>query len=149
MISQPTRPERGFTLVELLVTLVILAIVLSIAIAALMNALDKSKQRATMADMRTISKALEVYSVDHGYLPSDGGGLSALQTVLIPYQSTVVPVKDAWGHLYSYSRDSVGNYTVESFGKDGTDGAAITVATRDDFNRDIVLVNGQFVAAPQ
>lgn len=149
MIPPTTRTQRGFTLVELLVTLVILAIVVAIAIVALMNALDKSKQRATMADMRTVSKALEVYSVDNGHLPSDSGGMDALQSVLIPYQSNVVPVKDAWGHPYSYSRDVLGNYTVESFGKDGADGAAITVATRDDFNRDIVLVNGQFVAAPQ
>ena len=109
------RPS-GFTLVELLVVLVILAIVCSIAIVALMNALDKSKQRATMADMRTVSKALEVYSVDHGFLPSDSGGLTALQSVLTPYQSSIVPVKDAWSHLYTYTRDAEGNYTLESFG---------------------------------
>ncbi len=149
MIPPKTDPRRGFTLIELMVTLVILAIVVSIAIAAVMNALDKSKQRATMADMRTISKALEVYGVDHGYLPSDSGGIQSLQTVLIPYQSSVVPVKDAWGHLYGYSRDVLGNYTIESLGKDGVDGAEITVATTDDYNRDIGLVNGQFVASPQ
>jgi hypothetical protein len=102
-----------------------------------------------MADMRTVSKGIEVYAVDHGYIPSDSGGITALQGVLIPYQSSVIPVKDAWGHPYSYTRDALGNYTLESFGKDGVDGADITVALRDDYNRDIVIVNGEFVAAPQ
>ncbi len=102
-----------------------------------------------MADMRTISKALEVYSVDHGHLPSDAGGIESLQTLLIPYQSSVVPVKDAWGHPYRFTSDVLGNYTIESLGKDGVDGAEITIATKDDYNRDIVLVNGQFVAAPE
>jgi general secretion pathway protein G len=149
MRSRGWRRQRGFTLIELLVVLVILAIVVSIGIVALMNALDKSRQRATMADMRTISKGIEIYSVDHGHLPSDGGGITGLQAVLTPYESSVIPANDAWGHLYSYSRDDLGNYTLASFGKDGVAGAAITVATRDDFERDIVLVNGQFVAAPQ
>jgi general secretion pathway protein G len=149
MSPQGSGRERGFTLVELLVALVILAIVVTIGIVALMNALDKSKQRATMADMRTISKGIEVYGVDHGFLPSDAGGITGLHAVLIPYQTSVMPIKDAWGNPYGYSRDALGNYTLESFGKDGVDGAEITVATRDHFEQDIVIVNGQFVGAPQ
>jgi general secretion pathway protein G len=149
MRRQPERRQEGFTLIELLVTLVIVGIVTSIALVALMNALDRAKQKATMADMRTISKGLEVYSVDHGHLPSDSGGIAGLQAVLIPYQSSVIPIKDAWGHPYAYSRDNLGNYTLECFGKDGVDGAAITVGTKDDFNRDIVLVNGQFASSPE
>jgi type II secretion system protein G len=132
-----------------MVVLVILAVVAAIAIVALMNALDKSKQRATMADMRTISKGIEVYAVDHGFFPSAASGMTGLQTSLIPYQISVVPINDAWGHSYRYSRDDQGNYSLESFGKDGADGAEITVATRDHFDQDILIVNGQFVAAPQ
>jgi type II secretion system protein G len=132
-----------------MVVLVILSVLATIAIVAVMNALDKSKQRATMADMRTISKGIEVYVVDHGFLPSDTGGMASLRVSLIPYQTSVVPIDDAWGHPYRYARDDQGNYTIESFGKDGVDGTEITIATRDHFEQDIVIVNGQFVAAPQ
>jgi general secretion pathway protein G len=149
MKSESQRRQRGFTLIELLVVLVIIGIVASIGIVAVMNALDKAKQRATMSDMRTLSKAIEVYSVDQGFLPSAAGGVLGLQSVLIPYQSSLVPVKDAWGHLYGYTRGDTGDYTIESYGKDGVAGEDITVATKDDFTQDIVIANGQFVAAPQ
>ncbi len=150
MESESQRRQQGFTLIELLVVLVIIGIVASIGIVAVMNALDKAKQRATMADMRTLSKAIEIYSADHGFLPfAEGGGFTELQSVLTPYQSSTIPVRDAWGHLYSYARADTGDYTIESYGKDGVAGEDITVATKDDFMRDIVISNGQFVAAPQ
>ena len=141
--------ERGFTLIELLVVLVIIAIVASIGIVAVMNALDKSKQRATMADMRTVSKGIEVYAVDNGHLPADGGGIVGLKSSLIPYQSSVIPTRDHWLHDLAYTTDGNGNYTLASFGKDGVDGEDISIDTKDEYVRDIVIVNGQFLAAPQ
>jgi len=142
--------QAGYTLIEVLIVTVVLAIVVGIALSSVTNALDKAKQRATMADMRTISKAIEVYQTDHGFVPDDSGGLALLREVLIPYQSSVVPVDDHWGHAYGYSSEAAaGNYTLESYGKDGLDGDDITLATRRDFNRDIVLANGQFLAAPE
>jgi len=142
--------EHGFTLVEVLVTLAVLAIISSIAVAALVNALDKAKQRATMADMRTISKAIEIYMMDtDGTPPDDSGGMTGLSSVLVPIQSQVLPLADHWQHVYGYVADAGGNYTLESYGKDGADGADVSVASNLDFNLDIVLVNGVFVAAPE
>ncbi len=142
--------QSGFTLIELLVTLVVLGIVASIAVVSVMTAFDKAKQRATMADMRTVSKALEVYMIDVGRLPDDSGGLEPLRDVLRPYQTNVLPVRDHWGHDYVYTRNGLtGDYTVASYGKDGIDGDDITLADRFDFDKDIVLINGQFVAAPE
>ena len=144
------RHESGFTLIELLVVTLILSIVASITLFALMNALDKARQRGTMADMRTVSKAIEAYSVDHGQPPDDAGGSPALAAVLIPYQTSVLPMKDHWKHQLNYVSDPVnGNYSIESFGKDGVDGADMTYALRFDFNLDIVLANGLFVSAPE
>ena len=150
---QPTDPGRpgqaGFTILEILVVAVIIGIIVSIALVSLMNALDKARQRATMADMRTISKAIEVYMVDQSLPPSSAGGIQALVTVLTPYHSTVLPVTDHWRHAYTYESDRAGNYTIASFGKDGIDGADISTASRFDFDLDIVLANGVFVAAPE
>jgi general secretion pathway protein G len=142
--------QAGFTLVELLVVILIISIVASIAIVALMNALDKARQRATMADMRTVSKAIEAYFVDHGHPPDDAGGAPALAPLLIPYQTNVVPMRDRWTHVLAYQSDPTsGEYSIESLGKDGIDGADISYASRMDFNLDIVLANGIFVSAPE
>jgi general secretion pathway protein G len=144
------RQESGFTLIELLVVTLILGIVASITLFALMNALDKARQRGTMADMRTVSKAIEAYSVDHGQPPGDAGGAPGLATVLIPYQTSVLPMRDHWKHQLEYVSDPTnGNYSIESFGKDGLNGADMTYALRFDFNLDIVLANGLFVSAPE
>lgn len=144
------RRQSGYTLIEILIVLVVLSVIASIALASYWSTLDRSKQRATMADMRTISKAIEVYQTDHGLPPPDTGGMAFLQALLIPYQTTVLPMQDHWSHDYVYTADAAtGNYTVESYGKDGVDGANITQSTRFQFDADIVLTNGQFVASPE
>lgn len=140
--------QAGFTLIELLVTLVIVAIVSAIAVVSLINALDKAKQRATMADMRTISSAIEAYLTDHAFPPVAGTAQQLIET-LESSHSRSLPHRDHWGYDYTYAADVTGAYTLESHGKDGTPGAKITQATRFDFELDIVLANGKFVAAPE
>ena len=149
MVARRTNRDEGFTLVELLVVVAIIGIVAAIAIVALGNALDKSKQKATMADMRTVSKAIELYRVDHGFLPDAAGGLPPLVAVLIPYQTSVVPVADHWNNTLLYSNDVNGNYSIECTGKDGIDGTNISTATRFNFDEDIVISNGLFSASPE
>ena len=149
MNTEPRRAENGFTMVELLVVLLIIAIVVSITLVALMNAFDKAKQRATMADMRTISKAIETYMVDNHVPPSGAGGINGLVAVLTPYHSTVLPTKDHWRYTYGYSSNGADQYTIESYGKDGIAGADISLGSRFDFELDIVLVDGVFKATPE
>ncbi len=138
--------QGGFTLIELLVTLVILGILSSLAIVALFSALDRAKQRATMADIRTVSKAIEAYQVDVGQVPQ--GSMTAIADMLIPYQINVVPQADHWSNPIAYTASATG-YSLESYGKDGIDGANISLGTRSDFNLDILLRDGLFVASPE
>jgi general secretion pathway protein G len=148
--SDRRQEEGGFTLIEVLIVTVVLGIIVAIVLVSLLNAFEKSKQRATMADMRTISKALEAYQIDHGAYPVGGSTITDLKNLLIPYQTNVVPVKDHWNHDYIYMSDGLNNYSVESYGKDGIDGPAdITYATRWQFNRDIIVSNGIFTASPE
>jgi general secretion pathway protein G len=141
------RRDAGFSLIELLIVLAVIAIIAGIAMVNLMGALNRSKQRSTMADMRTIAIGIEVYHIDKGFLPAVSDMVS-LRSVLIPYQASVVPVVDRWGHFFSYSQDGV-NYTIESFGRDGADGSEITYATRANTDLDLQLSNGLFLFAPE
>ena len=51
---------------------VIIGMLAAIALTQILHALEKSKQRATMSDMRTISKSIEAYQIDLGYYPANG-----------------------------------------------------------------------------
>ena len=51
--------RRGFTLIELLVVVAIVGVLAGIAIFNYLIALQRAKQRRTMADMRTIAQAWE------------------------------------------------------------------------------------------
>jgi general secretion pathway protein G len=141
------RCDAGFSLIELLIVVSVIAIIAGIAIINLLGAMDRSKQRATMADMRTIAVGVEVYHIDKGFLPT-ASSLVQLRSILIPYQASVIPVVDRWGHFFSYSQDGT-NYTIESFGRDGVDGSEVTYATRANTDLDLQLSNGLFLFAPE
>ncbi|HEX5044651.1 MAG TPA: type II secretion system protein GspG [Candidatus Polarisedimenticolaceae bacterium] len=141
------RCDAGFSLIELLIVVAVIGIIAGIAMVNLLGAMERSKQRATMADMRTIAVGVEVYHIDKGFLPT-ASSMVQLRSILIPYQASVVPVVDRWGHFFSYSQDGT-NYTIESFGRDGVDGSEVTYSTRANTNLDLQLSNGLFLFAPE
>ena len=140
--------EKGFTLVELLVVVAIIGLLASIAIPAMQNAVDKSKQKATMGDMRQIGQGLSLYEVDFSYYPSDGTAVSAIVVMLKPFLHTVLRHEDHWRHDYQYTTDGFYLFTIESFGRDGIDGIDITPATALEFELDLVYATSGFSSAP-
>jgi type II secretion system protein G len=141
--------QNGFSTTELMVTLVLIGVLGAITISATRIALDNARQRATMADMRTISRAIEAYVVDHELIPVYDGGLADLQEQISGYTNSSLPVHDSWGNEYLFSKGGDQNYTLVSLGKDGLDGADYVRAAKFDFNRDLVMYNGIFIAAPE
>jgi len=149
------RRQKGFTLIELLIVVAIIGIIAAIAIPNLLNAINRGRQRRSMADIRSIGTALEAYSVDFNYYPKDGitGAVTGLAQYLEPTYIKKLPQRDGWNRDIQVINDANGtSYTLYSYGKDGTGGASTWLTqpgSTTDFNADIVFANGQFYQWPE
>ncbi|MEE9218621.1 MAG: prepilin-type N-terminal cleavage/methylation domain-containing protein [Acidobacteriota bacterium] len=142
--------QKGFTLIELLIVVAIIGIIAAIAIPNLLNAIDRGKQKRTMADLRSIATATESYAIDYNRYPiSMSGPVGGNATGTIsPTYIKQVPPNDGWANVIQWTTDATGGtYTVESYGKDGISDASVGATT--NFNNDITFVDGSFTAWPE
>ena len=138
--------SEGFTLIELLIVVAIVGIIAAIAIPNLLSALDRGKQKRTMADLRSIATAVEIYSIDNTIYPTSAG-IVDLKSILEPLFITNAPRLDGWGRDFVVDSTST-DYTVGSAGKDG--GALNFIGgMTTNFNDAIIFANGQFVQWPE
>lgn len=144
------RGSRGFTLIELLIVVAVLGIVAAIAIPNLLNAIDRSKQKRTMVDMRCIGTAVESYAVEFNVYPSAGDiqTLADVTTNVVPVYVKVLPLQDGWQNDFYVSSTPEG-YTIASGGKDGGGLAGVVWGPFQGFDNPIVLIGGQFAAWPE
>src|SRR2546425_10069661 len=119
------RKDSGFTLIELLIVVAIIGIIAAIAIPNLLNAIDRSKQKRRMADMRSIGTACEEYSIDNNFYPTLGTSqtdVSNLNSVLTPTYIKVLPTADGWNWNIQFGNPTASAssaYTIRSLAKDG------------------------------
>ena len=145
------RKEKGFTLIELLIVVAIIGIIAAIAIPNLLNAIDRGKQKRTMADMRSLGTSIESYAVDNNFYPKGMSSIAAaaLSTHVSPIYIKTVPTTDGWNNVWDCDSTATGSqYTITSPAKDGTQGTQ-TGGQTQDFTCDILFANGQFFQWPQ
>lgn len=70
------RDERGFTLIELMIVLIIIGVLAAIAVPNFMNAAATAKEKACLANMKTIQNAMELYYAEHSVYTNDPSELS-------------------------------------------------------------------------
>jgi general secretion pathway protein G len=159
-----SRKQKGFTLIELLIVVAIIGILAAIAIPNLLSALQRSRQKRSMADMRTIATAWEARLTD----VNKYNAAASIPTVPVPIQDVLgkylaptyvrnFPLYDGWGNKFvSYADQSFGSttpassYGLKCVGKDGVEDAASTFeGPTTNFDCDIVFSNGQFVTYPE
>jgi len=152
------RNKKGFTLIELLIVVAIIGIIVAIAIPNLLNAIQRAKQKRTMADMRAAGTAAEAFAVDWNHYPPSAALLlpptlaftSATLNYMQPTYIKLLPTLDAWGGpLYYDCTTPFQEYSIASYGKDGAVDTGFTTGPTTDFNKDIVFSNGQFLTYPE
>jgi len=158
--------KKGFTLIELLVVVAIIGILAAIAIPNLQTAIQRARQKRSMADMRTLATAWESRNAEvlrynaAGAAIYDGCDQKADVTLVVetltPTYIRTVSRTDGWGNLFETYLDkpwadtsAAQKYVILSKGADHLWDDNGVAGPFTSFDCDIVYGSGQFLAYPE
>jgi len=165
--------EKGFTLIELLIVVAVIGIIVAMLIPNLLDALQKAKQKRTLADVRVMGTAMFSWLTDQAAAAAAGASATSsvidltqygnqlqpadLATVLVSQYVQSIPTLDGWQSPYQYylrtdNPHAAQVMAIRSLGRDKTadsDKYTITAFDPTDYDRDIVWADGFMVRYPQ
>jgi len=139
------REKRGFTLLELLVVMVILVMLASVVTMVVVKRVEEANHAKAVADIESLSNALDQFYLHNGRYPTSDEGLNALRARPQsedlpnwdgPYIKRAVP-PDPWDSDYIYicpgdhNPDSYDLYTLGRDGKEGGGGSDADITNWD------------------
>ena len=132
LLSFGLTPQRGFTLLELLVVILIIGLLTGIVAPRFMSQISRSEVTTARAQLDAFRKAVEAFRIDNGRYPTTAEGLEALVVAPAdaprwhgPYLQNAIPL-DPWGTKYEYRTPGANghDYDITSLGRDRAPGGA-------------------------
>jgi len=98
--------KKGFTLIEMLMVVLIIAILAGVLVVRASSVNVETRKKATMADLKTLKTAVEVFFLNHNEFPNAAGWTTTLtdETNRIVDE---VP-NDPFGEAYVYNTSDIG-----------------------------------------
>jgi len=136
----------------IVITVIALGLLASIIVPNFVTANQRSRQKRTMADLRTIAAAwgnrataINSYSID-----SSGRRTTVddLERALAPTYIRTLPRRDAWGHEFEIESGPQ-TYALRSLGRDGRSDGLPYLGPVTSFSHDLVFANGTFQQYPE
>jgi hypothetical protein len=132
-------------------TLLALGSCVAVAVPCLLTAMQRSSQKRTVADMRTIATAWEALATDRkSYLAGRPGNVSyeELRQRLEPTYIKHLPALDGWGSRFLLATNGQ-SYSIRSMGRDRVLDPHAAPGATTDFDCDIIYADGAFVSYPE
>lgn len=108
--------NKGFTFIELLVTVTIIAVLVSVGVVSYGSVNKRSRDAKRRGDVEQLRSVLEMYRADNGSYPNAGSGswtdASALSTTLVSTYLPAIPADPKTTQTYRYQATNLsgGNY---------------------------------------
>ncbi len=124
------RPDRGFTLIEILLVVVIIGVFALLIVPNLVGRDDQARVVAAKSDLQSVANALQLYKLDNYRFPDTTQGLEALVNKPQSYPEPPnypangylkKPPVDPWGAPLGYSAGG-DSFELYSLGADGGPG---------------------------